>query len=121
MADADAYQVRSIDRLIAVNNYGDDLTEANNQNQAILDRIAELAQEHDGIHKGKLALTIEYAGDRKGLDITITSKATLPGRPKRKERFFLTRDNHLTMQDPGRDSLFPGVNMGRASREASGE
>lgn len=121
MADADAYQVRTIDRLLAVNNHGDDCAEATAQHGKILDRLAELIQEHGGKHKAKLVISIDYEADHKGLDITIASKATLPGRPKVKERFFLTRDNRLTLQDPARDSLFPGVNLGRSPRDAAAE
>lgn len=117
----DAYQVRTVDRLIAVNNHGDDGAEATKQHEAIMDRLAELISEHGGVHKAKLVLTIDYAADHRGLDITIGIKSTLPGRPKIKERFFMSRDNRLTMQDPGRESLFPGVDMGRVRREAASE
>jgi hypothetical protein len=118
MADAadsqGAYQVRTIDRLIAVNNHGDDCAEATAGHDKIMDRLAELIQEYGGKHKAKLIITIDYEADHKGLDITITSKAQLPGKPRVKERFFMTRDNRLTLQDPARDSLFPGVNLGRS-------
>jgi hypothetical protein len=114
MAEPNAYQVRTVDRLIAVVNHGDDGAEATKQHEAILDRLAMLTAEHGGKHKAKLTLTIEYTADPRGLDVSITAKATIPGRPVMKERFFLTRDNRLTLQDPARDSLFPGVDLGRS-------
>jgi hypothetical protein len=93
MADSSAYEVRTVDRLIAVANHGDDGAEATKRHEQIMDRLAELLAEHGGRHKAKLVLTIDYVADERGLDVAIHSKATLPARPVLKERFFMTRDN----------------------------
>ncbi len=113
MADAAAYEVRSIDRLILVANHGDDGAEATAQHQKIMDRLAELIHDYGGEHKATLTLTIAYVADPKGVDVSIATKAKLPGKPVNKERFFMSRDNRLTLQDPARDSLFPGADLGR--------
>jgi hypothetical protein len=42
----------------------------------------------------------------------------LPKRPVIKERFFMSPENVLTLQDPARDSLFPGADLGRSRRVA---
>lgn len=115
MADP-AYEVRTVDRLIAVLNHGDDGAEATRLHNEIMARLAENVREHGGKHKGALTLTIEYVADAKGLDVALNAKAKLPGRPVVKERFFMTPDNRLTLQDPARDSLFPGSDLGRAKR-----
>lgn len=112
-----AYEVRTVDRLIAVLNHGDDGAEATRLHTDIMARLAQNIQEHGGKHKGSLTLTIEYVADAKGLDVSLTAKAKLPGRPVTKERFFMTPDNRLTLQDPARDSLFPGSDLGRARRD----
>ena len=108
-----AYEVRTIDRLVAVLNGGDDGAEATRQYREIMDRLAHNIQEHGGKHKAKLTLTIEFAADAKGLDVAMVSKATLPAKPVLKERFFMSEQNTLTLQDPARDSMFPGVDLGR--------
>lgn len=115
-----AYEVSTVDRLVAVLNGGDDGAEATRQYREIMDRLANNIQEHGGTHKAKLTLTIEFKADAKGLDVAMQSKATLPARPVIKERFFMSEKNTLTLQDPARDSLFPGADLGRASRTSGG-
>ena len=112
MDDA-AYEVRTVDRLIAVLNQGDDGAEATRLYRDIMDRLANNVHEHGGKHKGQLILTIEFVADAKGLDVALTSKAKLPGKPVIKERFFMSAANVLTLQDPARESLFPGADLGR--------
>lgn len=115
-----AYEVKTVDRLIAVLNTGDDGAEATRQYRNIMDTLANYIQEHGGKHKGELALKIAFTADAKGLDVQMDVASKLPKRPVIKERFFMSPENTLTLQDPGRDSLFPGADMGRR-RAAGGE
>jgi hypothetical protein len=115
-----AYEVSTVDRLVAVLNGGDDGAEATRQYREIMDRLANNIQEHGGTHKAKLTLTIEFKADAKGLDVAMQSKATLPARPVIKERFFMSEKNTLTLQDPARDSMFPGSDLGRSPRTLGG-
>lgn len=118
MADA-AYEVRTVDRLIAVLNSGDDGAEATRLYREIMDRLAKNIQDHGGKHRGQLTITVDFLADAKGLDVAMTAKAKLPGKPVIKERFFMSPDNTLTLQDPARDSLFAGADLGR--RRAAGD
>ena len=111
--DSSAYEVRTVDRLIAVVNSGDDGAEATRMYRDIMDRLASNIQDHGGKHKAKLVLTIDFVADAKGLDVSLISKATLPAKPVIKERYFMSEQNTLTLQDPARDTLFPGDDLGR--------
>ncbi len=111
-----AYEVKSVDRLIAVLNTGDDGAEATRQYRNIMDTLASYIQEHGGKHKGELNLKIQFTADAKGLDVQMDVTSKLPKRPIIKERFFMSPENVLTLQDPGRESFFPGVDMGRRTR-----
>jgi hypothetical protein len=111
---ASAWQVPTVDRLVAVINSGDDGAEATRQHHAILAAINENQREFGGKHKAKLLLEIGYEGDAKGVDISLKVTAKLPLRPVLRERYYLTRDNVLTLQDPARDTLFAGDDLGRA-------
>jgi hypothetical protein len=111
-----AYEVRTVDRLIAVLNQGDDGAEATRLYHDIMERLANGIQEHGGKHKGKLTLVIEFVHDARGLDVSMNCKATMPARPVIKERFFMSPQNTLTLQDPARDSLFAGSDLGRRGR-----
>lgn len=117
--DPAAYEVKTVDRLVAVLNSGDDGAEATRLYREIMDRLANNIREHGGKHKASLTITIEFVADAKGLDVALTSKAKLPGRPVIKERFFMSPANTLTLQDPARDSMFPGADLGR--RRTAGE
>lgn len=116
MVDA-AYEIRTVDRLIALNSHGDDGEEANRLYGQIMAELRRTITEygHPGLKiKASLALTIDFTADHQGaIDVSITSKAKLPGRPVNRERFFLAAGDHLTLKDPARDSLFPGVDLGR--------
>lgn len=112
-----AYEIKTVDRLIAVLNSGDDGAEATRQYREIMDRLAHNIVEHGGKHKGQLTLIVDFVADAKGLDVCLTSKAKLPGRPVIKERFFMSEKNTLTLQDPARESLFTGADLGRAPRK----
>lgn len=112
MADP-AYEVQTVDRLIAVLNSGDEGAEATRQYREIMDRLANNIQEHGGSHKAELAIKIKFAADPKGLDVTIETTAKMPKRPVIKERFFMSEKNTLTLQDPAKDSLFEGADLGR--------
>lgn len=121
MVDASAaYEVRTVDRLIAVNNHGDDGAEANRLYAQIMAELRRQIAEygHPGQKiKASLSIAIDFTADHQGaIDVAITTKARLPAKPANKERFFLARDDILTLQDPARDSLFPGSDLGRARR-----
>jgi hypothetical protein len=70
--------VRTIDRLVAVLNGGDDGAEATRQYREIMDRLANYVHEHGGRHKAKLTLAIEFVADAKGLDVALRSPAQRP-------------------------------------------
>lgn len=113
-----AYEVKTVDRLVAVLNSGDDGAEATRLYRHAAETCAEYVREHGGKHKAQIILKINLEVDPKGVDVSLEVDAKLPKRPKQKERFFLTPDNELTLQDPARDSLFPGADLGRARRAA---
>ncbi|SRR6266568_3990178 len=113
MSESRPYEIRTVDRLIAVINQGDDGAEATKLYEDIMVRLAQLIQDHGGKFKASLVMTIAFTADERGLDVQMSSKAKLPDRPVLKERYFMSRENVLTMQDPGRDSLFPGTDLGR--------
>lgn len=115
-----AYEVRTIDRLIAVVNHGDDGTEVNRLYRQIMEKLRHNANEFGGKHKAQLSITIDFQIDDRGsIDVAVASKAKLPGRPVNKERFFLAQDDVLTLQDPARESLFPGSDLGRRATAAA--
>lgn len=116
-----AYEVKTVDRLIAVINAGDDGEEATRLYRHAMETIANYIQEHGGKHKAVLTLKISMEGDPKGVDVSIDVACTLPKRPKQKERFFMTPENALTLQDPMRETMFPGIDAGRARRAAAAE
>lgn len=112
-----AYEVRTVDRLVAVLNSGDDGAEATRLYRHAMDTIAEYVREHGGKHKAVVTLKIALEADPKGVDVSMEVAATLPKRPKQKERFFMTPENALTLQDPMRDTMFPGMDAGRRRAE----
>lgn len=116
-----AYEVKTVDRLVAVLNSGDDGAEATRQYRNIMDTLASYIQEHGGKHKGELTLKIAFTADAKGLDVQMDVSSKLPKRPVLKERFFMSPGNVMTLQDPARDSLFPGADLGRQRRAAASE
>lgn len=114
-----AYEVKTVDRLVAVLNSGDDGAEATRQYRTIMDTLASYIQEHGGKHKGELTIKFGFTADAKGLDVQMDVTSKLPKRPIIKERFFMSPGNTLTLQDPARDSLFAGSDLGR--RRAAAE
>ncbi len=118
MADA-AYEVQTVDRLIAVLNQGDEGAEATRLYRSIMDTLAAYVADHGGEHKAELKISVKFKADAKGVDVSISSDAKLPKKPITKERFFMSDKNTLTLKDPGHDSLFPGTDMGRAKRPAA--
>ena len=117
MSDS-AYEVRTVDRLVAVLNSGDDGAEATRQYRNIMDTLASYIQEHGGKHKGELTIKIAFTADEKGLDVQMDVTSKLPKLSVIKERFIMSPENTLTLQHPARDSLFPGTDLGRARRAA---
>jgi len=117
--DDRAYEIPTVDRLIAVINGGDDGADATRDYREIMDVLPNRVQQHGGKHKAKLVLTIEFTADAKGIDVALTSESKLPKRPQMKERYFVSERGTLTAKDPGKDTMFPGVDMGR--KRAAGE
>lgn len=121
MADA-AYEVRTIDRLIACLNHGDDASEANRLYRQIMEALRNNVNDYGGKHKAQLALTFDFQIDAKGaVDVALASKAKMPPKPVNRERFFIAPDDVLTLQDPMRDSLFPGIDAGRRRAPETGD
>lgn len=116
-----AYELKTVDRIVAVLNNGDENAEATRLHSEIMDRLANNIQEHGGKHKATLTLTIEYSADPKGIDVSLVCKAKVPAKPIQKERFFMSEKNTLTLQDPARDSMFAGSDLGRAPRRVGGD
>jgi hypothetical protein len=115
MADP-AYEIQTVDRLVAVINQGDDGADATRDYREIMELLPARVQMHGGKHKAKLVLTIEFVADQKGIDVSLSSEKKMPKRPVLKERFFVSERGTLTAQDPGKDTLFPGADMGRGPR-----
>lgn len=115
MSDA-AYEVQTVDRLVATINAGDDGNDATQDYRRLMETLNKYVEDYGGKHKGSLTIKLEFAADPKGVDVTMTSQATLPKRPTNKERFFISERGTLTLKDPGRDTLFPGADMGRKAR-----
>ena len=117
MSDTErAYEIRTVDRLLAVLNDGDENEHATRLYQQAMSHLDDYVQKYGGTHKAKLTVEIELVQDPKGVDVAITAKATLPAPPKTKQRFFSTAKGTVTAMDPGKDSLFPGTDMGRKGR-----
>ena len=109
-----AYEVRTVDRLLAVLNHGDDAAEANRLYGQVVEALRRAGNEYGGKHRASLTLAIDFSIDANGgIDVAITAKAKLPGKPPNRERFFLAPEDVLTLKDPARDSLFPGSDLGR--------
>jgi len=109
-----AYEIQTVDRLIAVLNNGDDGADATRDYRTLVETLGSYVENYGGTHKGKLTLTISFAADAKGIDVAIESKATSPKRPVLKERFFATeKGDGLTARDPARGTLFEGDDLGR--------
>lgn len=114
MSEDRAYEIQTIDRLIAVINNGDDGADATRDYRSLVETLGSYVQNYGGTHKGKLTLTFTFAADAKGIDVSMESKATQPKRPILKERFFATeKGNGLTAKDPARGTLFEGNDLGR--------
>lgn len=118
MADA-AYEIQTVDRLIAVINQGDDGADATKDYRNLLETLSNYVENHGGTHKGKLILTINFTADHKGLDVSLTSEAKMPKRPVLKERYFLSEKGTLTAKDPARGTMFEGADLGRRHPPAS--
>ena len=116
-----AYEIQTIDRLIAVNNHGDDGAEATRLYREIMGALATNVADYGGVHKAQLTLVIDFSADSKGLDVTLQVKAKMPAKPVIKERYFMSPDNVLTLQDPARDTMFPGADLGRRSTSRGDE
>lgn len=113
MAGDQAYEIQTIDRLIACLNHGDEGAEATRLYREIMERGAQMQADHGGTHKAELTIKIKFSFDPKGVDVAIVPSAKIPPRPTTKERFFVSEKGTLTMQDPARDSMFPGADLGR--------
>jgi hypothetical protein len=118
--DDRAYELQTVDRIIATLNGGDDGADATRDYRSIIETLGSHIQNYGGTHKAKLVLTIDFAADSKGVDVALTSKATLPKRPVLKDRLFMTeKGNALTAKDPAKGTFFEGADLGR--RRAAAE
>jgi len=115
-----AYEIQTADRLLAVINGGDDAGEATRQYRMINTVLADFVEQHGGKHKAELVLKFSFTIDPRGTDVSLDITSKLPKRPVVKERLFVDRSRGvLTLQDPARDSLFPGSDLGRRRAEVS--
>lgn len=115
--DDRAYQMRSLPQVLGRLNNGDDLDDVDKDMQHLLDRLSRHIENYGGTAKGSLTITLEFQQDHKGIDLAVTSKVTVPKRPKTKDRFFVTEDNVLTLRNPNKGTMFEGQDLGRAPRQ----
>jgi hypothetical protein len=121
MSDNDkAWEIRTPDRLIATINHGDDGAIATQEFNNLMELLATRVSRYHGKHKGQFSIVIDLAADENGVDVTMHTKIKEPPRPVIRERMFLTDEGRLTMQDPARDTMMPGTDLGRASGRATG-
>lgn len=113
MSDNRAYRIATVDKLIGVINRGDECAEAMKLMRELVDRIAEVQAEHRGVVKGALTITLSFACDERGVDVTMATTAKMPKKPALKDRMFVDQNGGLTLQDPALNSLFPGSDLGR--------
>lgn len=112
--DGRAYEVGSVTQLLMVNNDGDDLAHANLEYRRIMTSINEHVEEFGGTAAGELTLKFKFKGDAKGVDVAIESAKKLPKHPSTEARYFVTRQGDgLTLQNPNRETMFPGADLGR--------
>jgi membrane-associated protease RseP (regulator of RpoE activity) len=109
-----AYEVQGIAHLLQANNDGDDGAKIDDDYRRMMRDLSAHLDEYGGAPKAKMTITIEVTVDNKGTDVSITSKATTPVRPKSKARYFVNdKGDGLTLMNPNKDTMFPGVNLGR--------
>lgn len=109
-----AYEIQTVDRLIATINQGDDCADATADYRRVMETLAKFVEDYGGKHKAQMVIKIGFVADNKGIDVEVETTTKVPKRPITKERFFLTDRNVLTLRDPARDTMFPNVDLGRA-------
>lgn len=116
MADIDprAYEIPSLINLLQIHNDGDDLARADALYRGVVAATTEYLGEHGGTAAGEITVKIKITADAGGVDATIESDAKVPKPPKIKMRYFATdKGDGLTLRNPNRNSMFPGVDLGR--------
>lgn len=112
--DARAYEVASLAQLLTVNNDGDDLAHADVEYHRLMATINEHVSEFGGEAGGELTLKFKFKGDAKGVDVAIETTRKVPKHPANKARYFVApKGDTLTMQNPNRETMFPGADLGR--------
>lgn len=119
MSESRAYEVRTVDRLLAALNDGDDCAAVSNELRALVAKLSEYQENHGGKHKGALTLKIGFTQDSRELDVEMDFAVKNPPRPKLKDRMFVTERGDLTRQDPGRGTMFEGLELGRRAKASS--
>lgn len=108
-----AFEIQTVDRLIAVVNNGDDGADATQEYRSLMQKLDTYTTNYGGKHKGKIVITINLAQDAKGVEVTVETKVTDPRRPKYAEHLFSTGNGTLTTKDPARGTMFEGADLGR--------
>lgn len=111
-----AYEVRTIDRLMAVLNDGDDCNAASTKLRQLIAELEEYQESHGGKHKGAMTLKFTFTRDAKGMDVQMDFTIRSPPRPVLKDRLFVTERGDLTRKDPGKGTMFEGYDMGRRNK-----
>lgn len=112
MAGEKAYEIPTVDRLIATINGGDDGAEISKEYHALIEKLADPA--YGDKRKGKMTISIDFAADAKGVDVLVTSKVSAPVRPKTKDRLFVSASgDSLTAKNPNNNTFFEGDDLGR--------
>lgn len=109
-----AYEIRSVDRMLAVLNHGDDCEDATRDYRQLVAALKEHVERYGGNTKGKMILTFDFVADARGVDVAMNVTTKIPARPRIKDRYFISECGEtLTGKDPGKETLFPGADMGR--------
>lgn len=108
-----AYEVRSLARLIGIVNDGDSLA-ADEDYHKLMARLSEHVERHGSATRGSITLKLDISADPKGVDVVLTHAFAIPKSPTAKTRFFVTdRGDDLTAKNPNQKTMFEDVNLGR--------
>lgn len=105
-----AYLVRSVDKLLALHDDGDELKRINEDLAAAMEEMAVRHGDNEKA-KAKLVITFDMETHNKGVSIAVSHELKMPKRPANKSEFFVTDDNQITTQNPRQREMFTGRNM----------
>ena len=111
----DAFQIRSIDRLIATLQGGDLAHDANSKLARLLEELAGAIANGAKSATGSLTIKLSFAADKSGVvKVSGDVNSKEPPPDKAEQPFWLTEDNRLSAVNPQQGRLFEGVEGGRS-------